>query len=56
MKMGLVNSTKQTAHAAASSVAALQAKNPMDSVDSQVKSVVAASEGLVWNEATAEAF
>ena len=53
--MVLVNS-KQAAHAAASSVAALQAKNPMDSVDSQVKSVVAASEGLVWNEATAEAF
>lgn len=53
--MVLVNS-KQAAHAAASSVAALQAKNPMDSVDSQVKSVVAASEGLVWNEATAAAF
>lgn len=53
--MGLVNS-KQAAHAAASSVAALQAKNPMDSADSQVKSVVALSEGLVWNEATAEAF
>ena len=53
--MGLVNS-KQTAHAAASSVAASQAKNPMDSVDSQVKSAVAPSEGLVWNEATAEAF
>lgn len=53
--MGLVNS-KQTAHAAASSVAALQAKNPTDSVDSQVKSAVALSEGLVWDEATAEAF
>lgn len=53
--MGLVNS-KQAAHAAASSVAASQAKNPTGSVDSQVKSVVAASEGLVWNEATAEAF
>ena len=47
--MGLVNS-KQTAHAAASSVAALQAKNPMDSADSQVKSAVAPNEGLVWNE------
>lgn len=55
MKMGLVNS-KQTAHAAASSVAALQAKNPTDSVDSQVKSAVALNEGLVWDEATAEAF
>ena len=53
--MGLINS-KQTAHAAASSVAALQAKNPTDSVDSQVKSAVAPNEGLVWNEATAEAF
>ena len=53
--MGLVNS-KQAAHAAASSVAALQAKNPTDSVDSQVKSAVAPNEGLVWNEATAEAF
>ena len=53
--MGLVNS-KQAAHAAASSVAALQAKNPTDSADSQVKSAVALSEGLVWNEATAEAF
>lgn len=47
--MGLVNS-KQAAHAAASSVAALQAKNPTDSVDSQVKSAVAPSEGLVWDE------
>ena len=53
--MGLINS-KQTAHAAASSVAALQAKNPTGSADSQVKSVVAPNEGLVWNEATAEAF
>ena len=53
--MGLVNS-KQTAHAAASSVAALQAKNPTGSADSQVKSAVAPSEGLVWDEATAEAF
>lgn len=53
--MGLVNS-KQAAHAAASSVAALQAKNPIDSADSQVKSAAAPSEGLVWNEATAEAF
>lgn len=55
MKMGLVNS-KQTAHAAASSVAASQAKNPTGSADSQVKSAVAPSEGLVWDEATAEAF
>jgi RNA polymerase sigma factor, sigma-70 family len=55
MKMGLVNS-KQAAHAAASSVAALQAKNPTGSADSQVKSAVALSEGLVWDEATAEAF
>lgn len=47
--MGLVNS-KQAAHAAASSVAALQAKNPMGSADSQVKSAVALSEGLVWDE------
>ena len=53
--MGLINS-KQTAHAAASSVAALQAKNPTDSADSQVKSAVTPNEGLVWNEATAEAF
>ena len=53
--MGLVNS-KQTAHAAASSVAALQAKNPTDSVDSQVKSAVALNEGLVWDEETAAAF
>ena len=53
--MGLVNS-KQAAHAAASSVAALQAKNPTGSADSQVKSAVALSEGLVWDEATAEAF
>ena len=53
--MGLVNS-KQTAHAAASSVAASQAKNPTGSADSQVKSAVAPNEGLVWNEATAEAF
>ena len=47
--MGLVNS-KQAAHAAASSVAASQAKNPTDSADSQVKSAVALSEGLVWDE------
>ena len=47
--MGLINS-KQTAHAAASSVAALQAKNPTDSADSQVKSAVALSEGLEWDE------
>lgn len=53
--MGLVNS-KQTAHAAASSVAALQAKNPTGSADSQVKPAVALSEGLVWDEATAAAF
>ncbi len=53
--MGLVNS-KQAAHAAASSVAASQAKNPTGSVDSQVKSAVAPNEGLVWDEATAEAF
>lgn len=53
--MGLINS-KQTAHAAASSVAASQAKNPTDSADSQVKSAVAPNEGLVWNEATAAAF
>ena len=53
--MGLINS-KQTAHAAASSVAALQAKNPMGSADSQVKSAAAPSEGLVWNEETAAAF
>lgn len=53
--MVLINS-KQAAHAAASSVAALQAKNPMDPADSQVKSAVAASEGLVWDEATAAAF
>ena len=53
--MVLLNS-KQAAHAAASSVAASQAKNPTGSVDSQVKSVVAAGEGLVWDEATAEAF
>lgn len=53
--MGLINS-KQAAHAAASSVAALQAKNPTDSADSQVKSAVAPNEGLVWDEATAEAF
>ena len=53
--MGLVNS-KQAAHAAASSVAASQAKNPTSSADSQVKSAVAPSEGLVWDEATAAAF
>ena len=53
--MGLVNS-KQTAHAAASSVAALQAKNPMGSADSQVKSAVAPNEGLVWDEETSAAF
>lgn len=53
--MVLINS-KQTAHAAASSVAASQAKNPTGSADSQVKSAVAPNEGLVWNEATAAAF
>lgn len=53
--MVLINS-KQAAHAAASSVAAPQAKNPTDSVDSQVKSAVAPNEGLVWDEATAAAF
>ena len=53
--MGLVNS-KQAAHAAASSVAALQAKNPIDSADSPVKSSMAPNEGLVWDEATAAAF
>ena len=53
--MVLINS-KQAAHAAASSVAALQAKNPMDPADSQVKSAAATNEGLVWNEETAEAF
>lgn len=55
MKMGLINS-KQTAHAAASSVAASQAKNPTGSADSQVKSAVALNEGLVWDEETAAAF
>ena len=53
--MVLINS-KQAAHAAASSVAAPQAKNPMDPADSQVKSAAATNEGLVWNEETAEAF
>ena len=53
--MVLINS-KQTAHAAASSVAAPQAKNPTDPADSQVKSAVAPNEGLVWNEETAAAF
>ena len=53
--MVLINS-KQTAHAAASSVAVSQAKNPTDSADSQVKSAAAPSEGLVWNEETAAAF
>ena len=53
--MGLVNS-KQTAHAAASSVAALQAKNPTGSADSQVKSAAAPNEGLVWDEETSAAF
>lgn len=53
--MGLINS-KQAAHAAASSVAVSQAKNPTDSADSQVKSAAAPSEGLVWNEETAAAF
>lgn len=53
--MGLVNS-KQAAHAAASSVAASQAKNPTGSADSQVKSSMAPNEGLVWDEATAAAF
>ena len=54
--MVLVNS-KQAAHAAASSVAALQAKNPMDSADSQVNSSSAVTgKGLVWDEATAAAF
>ena len=53
--MVLINS-KQTAHAAASSVAASQAKNPTDSADSQVKSAAAPNEGLVWDEATAAAF
>ena len=43
--MVLINS-KQAAHAAASSVAALQAKNPMDPADSQVKSAVAPNEGV----------
>ena len=52
----LATISKTSVHAAASSVAALQAKNPTDSVDSQVKSAVAPNEGLVWNEATAEAF
>ena len=47
--MVLINS-KQAAHAAASSVAASQAKNPTGSADSQVKSAVALSEGLVWDE------
>lgn len=54
--MGLVNS-KQAAHAAASSVAALQAKNPIDSADSQVNSSSAVTgKGLVWDEETAAAF
>ena len=54
--MGLVNS-KQAAHAAASSVAASQAKNPMDSADSQVNSSPAVTgKGLVWDEETAAAF
>lgn len=53
--MVLINS-KQAAHAAASSVAASQAKNPTSSADSQVKSAAATNEGLVWNEETAEAF
>ena len=52
----LATISKTSVHAADTSVSAAQAKNPTDSADSQVKSAVALSEGLVWNEATAEAF
>ena len=52
----LATISKTSVHAADTSVSAAQAKNPMDPADSQVKSAVAPSEGLVWDEATAAAF
>ena len=53
----LATISKTSVHAADTSVSAAQAKNPMDSADSQVNSSPAVTgKGLVWDEATAEAF
>lgn len=53
----LATISKTSVHAADTSVSAAQAKNPMDSADSQVNfSPAVTGKGLVWDEATAEAF
>lgn len=53
----LATISKTSVHAADTSVSAAQAKNPMDSADSQVNSSPAVTgKGLVWDEATAAAF
>jgi len=53
----LATISKTSVHAADTSVSAAQAKNPMDSADSQVNSSSAVTgKGLVWDEATAAAF
>ena len=53
----LATISKTSVHAADTSVSAPQAKNPMDSADSQVNSSPAVTgKGLVWDEETAEAF
>jgi RNA polymerase sigma factor, sigma-70 family len=53
----LATISKTSVHAADTSVSAAQAKNPMDSADSQVNSSPAVTgKGLVWDEETAAAF
>lgn len=53
----LATISKTSVHAADTSVSVAQAKNPMDSADSQVNSSSAVTgKGLVWDEATAAAF
>lgn len=53
----LATISKTSVHAADTSVSAAQAKNPMDSADSQVNSSPAVTgKGLVWDEVTAAAF
>ena len=53
----LATISKTSVHAADTSVSAAQAKNPMDSADSQVNSSPAVTgKGLVWDEETAASF
>ena len=53
----LATISKDSVHAAGTRVSAAEGENLAESADSQVKSSpVAADEGLVWDETTAQAF